>query len=63
MPAAYFPHNDGLSLTEAQELLSTILSDSRIRLIEVTEYASLRDLERTFVSRIIDLLAATLKRA
>jgi arginase family enzyme len=60
MPAAYFPHNDGLSLTEAQELLSTILSDSRIRLIEVTEYASLRDLEQTAVSSIIDLLAATL---
>jgi arginase len=61
MPAAYFPHADGLSLTEGQELLSTILADSRIRLIEVTEYASLRDLEFTSVSRIVELLAVALK--
>ena len=63
MPAAYFPHADGLSLTEGQELLSTLLADSRIRLIEVTEYASLRDLESTSVSRIVELLAVALKGA
>ncbi|MBO0778486.1 MAG: arginase family protein [Ktedonobacteraceae bacterium] len=63
MPAAYFPHADGLSFAEVQELLSVILADSRIRLIEVTEYASLRDLEQTVVSRIVDLLAAVLKRS
>lgn len=63
MPAAYFPHTEGLSLTEALELLSAILADSRIRLIEVTEYASLRDLEYSAVSRIIELLAGALKGA
>jgi arginase len=62
MPAAYFPHTNGLSLVEAQDLLGTILADSRIRVIEVTEYASLRDLEQCYVSRIVDLLAAGLKR-
>lgn len=61
MPAAYFPHIDGLSLAEGEELLHVLLADSRIRLIEVTEYASLRDLEQTHISRIVELLAATLK--
>ena len=62
MPAAYFPHSDGLSLAEAQELLGTILADSRVRIIEVTEYASLRDLDQHYVSKIVALLAAGLKR-
>lgn len=63
MPAAYFPHDDGLSLTECQELLGVLLSDPRIRLIEVTEYASLRDFEQIYVSRLIELLATVLQRS
>jgi arginase len=62
MPAAYFPHTDGLSITEAQELLGAALADSRIRIIEVAEYASLRDLDQSYASAIVDLLAAALKR-
>ena len=62
MPAAYFPHADGLSLAEGRELLGTILADSRLRIIEVAEYASLRDLDQSSVSRIVELLAAGLKR-
>jgi arginase len=62
MPAAYFPHTDGLSIAEGQELLGPILADSRLRIIEVTEYASLRDLDQSYVSRIVELLAAGLKR-
>jgi arginase len=62
MPAAYFPHADGLSLAETRELLGEILADSRIRIIEVAEYASLRDLDRSYASRIVDLLAGALKR-
>jgi arginase family enzyme len=62
LPAAYFPHNDGLSLAEGRELLSPILADARLRVIEVTEYASLRDLDQSAVSQIIELLAAGLKR-
>ncbi|HXH13370.1 MAG TPA: arginase family protein [Alphaproteobacteria bacterium] len=61
MPAAYFPHADGLSLAETQELLGTILEDSRLRIIEVAEYASLRDLDRSAVAKIIDILAAGLQ--
>lgn len=62
MPAAYFPHTDGLSMAEGQELLGAILTDSRIRIIEVAEYASLRDLDQSYASRIVELLAAALKR-
>jgi arginase len=62
MPAAYFPHTDGLSMAEGRELLGTILADSRLRIIEVTEYASLRDLDQSYISRIVELLAAGLKR-
>jgi arginase len=62
MPASYFPHSDGLSIAESRELLSIILADARVRIIEVTEYASLRDLDQSSVSRIGELLAAGLKR-
>lgn len=61
MPAAYFPHTDGLSMTEAQKLLSAILADPRIRIIEVAEYASLRDLDQIYASAIVELLASALK--
>jgi arginase family enzyme len=61
MPAAYFPHSDGLSLTEARELLGAILADSRVRIIEVAEYASLRDLDHSYASQLVELLAAALK--
>jgi arginase len=62
MPAAYFPHTDGLSLAEGQELLGTILPDARIRTVEVTEYASLRDLDQRYIASIVELLAAGLTR-
>jgi arginase len=62
MPAAYFPHRDGLSLAEAQDLLGPILTDARLRIIEVTEYASLRDFDQRAVSSIVELLTAGLKR-
>ncbi|MEX2220651.1 MAG: arginase family protein [Candidatus Rokuibacteriota bacterium] len=61
MPAAYFPHPDGLSRSEAAELLGTLLGDSRIRIIEVAEYASLRDLDQRSVNTLVDLLVAGLK--
>jgi hypothetical protein len=62
MPAAYFPHTSGLSMMEAQELLGAALTDSRVRIIKMAEYASLHDLDQSNVSVIVDLLAATLKR-
>ena len=60
MPAAYFPHDEGLRLAEAAELLAAIFADPRVRLIEVSEYAALRDLERRHVGALIDVLARAL---
>jgi arginase len=60
MPAAYFPHTEGLRLTEAAELLEVFLADPRIRLIEVSEYASLRDLDQRSVGALVDLLTDVL---
>ena len=62
LPAAYFPHREGLSWREAQELLGGLLGDPRIRIIEVSEYASLRDLGQGCVSKLVDLLVEGLKR-
>lgn len=61
MPAAYFAHPDGLTLSEAGELLGVLLKDPRIRIIEVAEYASLRDLDQGSVGKLVDLLAEGLK--
>jgi arginase len=60
LPAAYFPHPQGLNLSEAKELLTVLASDPRIRIIEISEYASLRDLDRDYVRKLIDLLSASL---
>ena len=60
LPAAYFPHPEGMNLSEASELLSVLAKDPRVRIIEVSEYASLRDLDRDYVRKLIDLLAASL---
>ena len=60
MPAAYFPHADGLTLVEAGALLRPLLADARIRIVEVAEYASLADPDRRAVGRLIDVLAGSL---
>ncbi len=60
MPAAYFPHAEGFRLTEAAELLEVIMADPRIRLVEVSEYASLRDLDHRHAAALVDLLARAL---
>jgi arginase family enzyme len=60
MPAAYFPHAEGLSVAEATALLGVLLKDPRIRLIEVSEYASLRDVDQRAVGTLIDMLTAGL---
>jgi arginase len=63
LPAAYFPHQDGLTLEEGRELLGILMRDLRIRIIEISEYASLRDFDRRSVATIIDLLAHGLARS
>jgi arginase len=60
MAAAYFPHIDGLSLGECAALLRPIVNDPRVRLIEISEYASLRDLGRTYVRALLKLLTEVL---
>lgn len=60
MPAAYFPHVDGLRLSECTELLRIIVRDPRIRLIEISEYASLRDLDRTYARALLAMLTEVL---
>jgi arginase len=62
MPAAYFPHTEGLSLSECKELLGVFLKDPRIRIIEISEYASLRDLDQDYVNKLVDLLSEGLKK-
>ena len=62
MPAAYFPHPEGLTLSEGRELLGVLLKDPRVRIIEVSEYAALRDLDQLWVNKLVDLLADGLKR-
>jgi arginase len=61
MPAAYFPHVEGMTLPEGEELLRVLLGDARVRLIEISEYAALRDEAQTCVSRLVDLLCAALQ--
>jgi arginase len=61
MPAAYFPHTEGMSLAEVGELLGVFLKDPRIRLIEISEYASLRDAEQISVGKLVDVLCGALK--
>jgi arginase len=62
MPAAYFPHKEGLSFSEGVELLGVLLRDRRVRVIEISEYASLRDLDQGYVSKLVDLLSEGLQR-
>jgi arginase len=60
LPAAYFPHEQGLTLAEGRELLTVLLKDPRIRIIEISEYATLRDLDQRNINKLVDLLSATL---
>jgi arginase len=57
LPAAYFPHSDGLSLQDTGEIIDAVLSDKRVRLIEVSEYAALRDPGGACALKITDLFA------
>ena len=62
MPAAYFPHTEGMTLPEVSELLGVLLKDPRIRIIEISEYAALRDSEQVAAGKLVDVLCEALKR-
>ena len=57
LTAIYFPHTEGLSLEEGKELIGLLLQDPRIRHIEISEYAALRDVGRTSVHELVQILA------
>jgi arginase family enzyme len=61
LPAAYFPHADGLSLSEGRTLLRTLLADPRVAIVEIAEYAALRDHDHTSVTRVADLVGESLR--
>jgi arginase len=61
LPAAYFPHPEGLSWSEAQALLGELLGDPRLRLVEISEYAALRDQGRACARKLVGLLAERLR--
>ena len=56
MPAMYFPHDDGLTIDEGRTLFSAIARDRRLRLIEVSEYASVRDFDRRAARALVDMI-------
>ena len=61
IPAAYFPHGDGLTRAEGRELVRTLLRDPRIAVVEVAEYAALRDRDHESVKALADLLIEGLR--
>ena len=42
-------------------MLSVFLKDPRVRIIEVSEYAALRDTDRDYINKLVNLLAEGLK--
>jgi arginase family enzyme len=56
LTAIYFPHEQGLSLEEGKELIGLLLQDPRIRHIEISEYAALRDVGQTSVHQLVQIL-------
>jgi arginase family enzyme len=62
LAAAYFPHEAGLTLEEAAEMFAILSSDRRVRIIEISEYSSLRDEKRLLAGALADVLAGGLSR-
>jgi arginase len=60
MPAAYFTHADGITMSEGRELFQVLANDSRVRLIEVSEYASLRDGDSRYAGMLVEMFASGL---
>ncbi|MDD2715604.1 MAG: arginase family protein [Candidatus Wallbacteria bacterium] len=57
MPAAYSPSEEGLTLDEMQELLSVVMHDQRVKLLEITEFDPLKDPEGKSGADIVKLLS------
>ncbi len=48
-------------MPEIGELLGVLLKDPRIRIIEISEYASLRDFDQVSVGKLVGVLCEALK--
>jgi arginase len=57
MPAAYAPSEIGLDLEKALTIMNIILSDSRIKAIEITEYSADKDVNFESAKVIIELIS------
>jgi arginase len=53
------PHSEGLTLSEGAELPGALLRDNRVRIVEISEYASLRDPGQTSVHKLIARVAGS----
>jgi arginase len=53
LSAVYCPHAEGLTLSKGTELLGALLRDNRVRIVEISEYDSLRDSEQASVHKLI----------
>ena len=62
-PAAYFPHSEGVTMEQITEVLGSVLADRRVRIIEISEYSSLRDFGRVWVRKLVDILSSALSPA
>jgi arginase len=60
LPAAYFPHSDGLRMQQVGDVLGVILKDPRVRIVEVSEYSALRDLGREQIKKLVEVLSGAL---
>lgn len=56
MPAAYAPSDVGLDLHKATKILQIILADSRVKAIEITEFAAIKDIDGSSAKLIVELL-------
>jgi arginase len=63
MPAAYSPSEIGLDMVKARLLLREILSDTRVKAIEVTEYSANKDIDFQSAKVIIELISQMQTRA
>jgi arginase len=63
LSAVYFSHAEGLTLAEGTELLGVLLKDNRVRIVEISEYASLRDPEQASVHKLIAMFGNSLQKA
>jgi arginase len=61
LPAAYFPHPEGLSMEQMAEVLRPVLADPRVRVVEISEYSALRDLSRVWIDKLVDMVSAASK--